>query len=142
EQRPAGGITTECKYHSFGAPFRNLDRCGQCEGHADELRSAAFGQPCHARIERDCLAACKEAGPQCYVEALRKSVIKRQHVVFCRFCHEQVLQFAKSRRLLLSEIDRLAEVFRDVVQLPLIVVEARLACSVPRKSAVTASWNP
>ena len=57
------------------------------------------------------------------VHPLGPAVVQRQHVVLGRLGVEEQLEVAKLLRVLVGQVDRLAEVLGHVIELPLVAVD-------------------
>src|SRR5215813_4866028 len=88
------------------------------------------------------LAAVEVAGAQRHVGPLDEPIVQRQDVVAGRFGKEKVLKFSQLLRVLIGQVDPLAKVLGEVVELPGILSEISRPDIDPGQPAVAAAGDP
>ena len=122
-QRVAAGQSALRHQHALFVALWEDHIGGDAERLVLDVRRRAFRDARHGSVVGELGASAREAGTDGTVHPLDTAVVQRQHVVLGRLGIEQQLEFVKLVGILVRKVDGLAEVIRDVVELPLVAVD-------------------
>src|SRR5882672_5940761 len=141
-QAPPVEAPALCREDAYRAAGRYLHVGTDFERLVQNARRASFGYTCHAGVVAEHGPAPSQAGPIVDVHAFDFAVVQRQYVVLRRLDPELLLQLAKFPRLLGCKIVGLAEVLRDVVEFPFVIVHVDRLPNGPRCERWRRRCNP